>query len=162
MSHDLTPKQIDFLRRFLGVEPSTDGTMDAADPEAAASVPTLTVWQTAKDKVDAQLRALSDKLRKSPVPEVVGVADEVETLLEPVRVKLVVALKEFDTAPGEPKARDRALEALATAETWLDSDARVRGIDTNPWGVPVSVAATLGAAFDRLHRNITTAGGAAS
>jgi hypothetical protein len=38
----------------------------------------------------------------------------------------------------------------------------VRAVDNNPWGVPVSVAATLGAALLRLQRELAAAGRMAS
>ena len=147
MTVSLDPTQTSFVAQYLGVhlEPRNDASRSAA---TAAS------WQAAKDAVDGQLRALSDRLRKSAIPEVVGVADQVETLLEPVRVKMLVALKNYDAAPDDEKPRSDARAAMTEAEAWLSADDRVRAVDTNPWGVPVSVAATLGGVLDRIHREI--------
>ena len=45
---------------------------------AEAAEKAAPVWQVAKDVVDGQLRALSDQLRKTAIPELVEVAAEVE------------------------------------------------------------------------------------
>jgi hypothetical protein len=147
-----TRAAIDALGDALAVAP-------AGTAPAAAAMP---VWTAAKDVADTQLRGLSDRLRKSGTPELVEVAAEVETLLEPVRAKLVAALLDYDRAPARPETRAAALSAVAAAGTWLGADARVRAVDNNPWGVPVSVAATLGAALLRLQRELAAAGRMAS
>jgi hypothetical protein len=152
MSEPLSDTQRVFLETFLGVSIS--------NPAAEGNLTTVTVWNNAKDRVDDQLRSLSDKLRKSALPQVQGVADEVETLLGPLRVNLIAALQNLDAAPGDAKAQGAARKAVGSARAWLDSDARVRAIDTNPWKVPVSVAATLGQALDRLETQLEKMAGA--
>lgn len=97
----------------------------------------------------------SCRLRKTGSPQVQTVADEVETLLAPLRVKLAGSLMASDNAPADPAAGKAALKAVAEARSWLDTDARVEAINTNPWKVPVSVAGTLGAALDRLESRLT-------
>jgi hypothetical protein len=129
-------------------------------PPLPSPVKAISVWQTAKDAVDDQLRALSDKLRTAGIPTLIAVSDEVETLLSQVRVGLVAALLEYDGAPADPKRRDAALSAIAASSDWLASDARVRAVDTNPFGVTVSARATLGAALRRLQRDVAATAGA--
>ena len=115
----------------------------------AGSGKAMEIWQAAKDSVDDQLRELSDELRESAVPELVDVAGEVETLLEPLRVKLAVALLNYDQVRG-PETRAKALQAVSAASEWLASEARVRAVDENPFEVTVTAAATLGAALRQL------------
>lgn len=150
----LTEPQRRFVELYLGAD-LPDG---ASGRDATALLP---AWQDAKDAVDDQLRSLSDSLRKSAYDEVVGVADEVETLLEPVRVRITTALMEYDRNPAEAAKRKAALDAISAAGDWLASDARVKAVDSNPWGVPVSVAATLGAALFRLENDVARSGSAA-
>ena len=120
----------------------------------------MPVWQAAKDMADDQLRALSDALRKTGIPELQEVSADVESLLEQVRVKLAAALLNYDSAPAKPEARAAALSALTAAGEWLASDERVRAVDGNGFGVPVSVGATVGAALGRLQRELAGKAGA--
>ena len=152
MTELLDDTQRAFLETFLR--------MSFSEAAPGAKVSTTNIWSSAKDRVDDQLRKLSDTLRKTAHPQVQAVADEVETLLAPLRVKLMVVLQELDAAPGDAKAQGDARKAVASARSWLDSDARVGAIDSNPWKVPVSVAATLGEALDRLETQLEQVGGA--
>jgi hypothetical protein len=142
----LTELQSSFLRDHLGV----------VLPDAEAVGALTPVWQDAKDAADDQLRRLSDILRKSNDPDVVEVADEVETLLQPVRVKMLNALMEADKTPDAATARKTALDIVAETRSWLGSDGRIGAVDDNPWGVPVSVASILGAALDRIEGHLNT------
>ncbi|MEW9920306.1 hypothetical protein AB2B41_11860 [Marimonas sp. MJW-29] len=134
----------------------------APTPPPTAEITVLADWQAAKDAVDDELRLLSDRLRKSAIPEVQGVADEVETLLSPLRTKMITALMGFQQAPTDAKNRDAALTALSEAEAWLASDPRVKAIDANPWGVPVTVSATLGGVLRKLQNDVNRMGRKAS
>jgi hypothetical protein len=126
---------------------------------ARAAAGTLSVWQTAKDAADDQLRALSDHLRTIGIPVLNDVSDEVESLLEPLGVKLVAALLNYDRAPASPQARAGALSAIAAASDWLHSDERVEAVDNNPFEVAVSAGATLDAALRELQRELATKAG---
>lgn len=121
------------------------------------SVAVLALWTGAKDQVDAELRSLSDRLRKSAEPEVQAVADEVEGLLSPLRVTLVGALMGFEAAPHAGKAQTALRKAVVEARSFIESDPRVAAIDMNPWGVPVSIAATLGETLDQIEAGMSGA-----
>ncbi|MFL4468462.1 hypothetical protein ACERZ8_00725 [Tateyamaria armeniaca] len=136
MAESLNDLQRTFVQTYLGVSPSSD------DTQKVTSMTGL--WSDAKDRVDDQLRTLSDRLRKTAIPQVQGVADEVETLLAPLRVQLMAALQNFDASSGDSTAKTAAQKAVGAARAWLDKDARVRAIDTeslegtghsrnNPW-----------------------------
>lgn len=115
----------------------------------AGSGKMMDIWQAAKDAVDDQLRELSDELRETTVSELVDVAEEVETLLEPLRVKLATALMDYDKTRG-PETRAKALSVVSEASAWLASEGRVRAVDENPFEVTVTAAVTLGAALRLL------------
>ena len=146
------PQQNDWIERVLGVSLNRPSPPNDGHPRTAR--PTLPIWQTAKDSVDNQLRTLSDSLRKTGVETLAKVAEEVETLLEPLRVKLVGALVAYDTAPGKPETRAAVAAEVAAAAKWLTSDGRVEAVDKNPFGAPVSARATLGAALKQLHTEL--------
>lgn len=122
-----------------------------AAPPAAKALP---LWQEAKDGVDTQLRTLADALHKTGIPTLASVAGEVETLLDRLRVTLVAALMEYDGAPSD-KTRAAALAAVQKALAWLDAEPRVAAIDRNPFGVTVTVGATIGAALRQLQSRLT-------
>ena len=148
MPNDLSDEQIQFLTEYVGV----------TFPDTTTAPALLPLWQKSKDQIDDQLRTLSDQLRRSGIAEVQAVADQVETLLLKVRVRLPAALREFDADPQSAKARKILQGAIKTARDWLDSDGRVAAIDTNPWNVPVSVATTLGTCLDRLEDRLNAEG----
>lgn len=159
MTETISQTQLDFLGRYVGYVPLTQ---DGGDPAGASGLNLMKDWHAAKDTVDTQLRTLSGRLRQSPTPEVNSVADQVETLLSPLRVKLVAALFEYQKAPSDTRARDAALGAIADAQAWLTSDGRVQAIDANPWGVSVSIVDTVGTALRKLHGDVNATQGTTS
>jgi hypothetical protein len=120
----------------------------------------LAVWQAAKEAADGQLRLLSDRLRTTGIPALAEVSQDVETLLDQVRVGLVAALLNYDKDPAKPETRAAALSAIEEASDWLSTDERVRAVDQNPFGVLVTVGATLGAALQELQRDLAGKAGA--
>jgi hypothetical protein len=114
------------------------------------------VWQGAKDNADAQLGRLYDVLRGSGLPLLGEVAGEIEDTLEAFRVSLVTTLMSFDRATGDNResARTAALKAVADARTKLSTDSRVLAADSNPFGVPISLQATLGNALEQLQHQL--------
>jgi len=153
MPNALTDVQIEFIDRFINAVPETAG-----KGVNGFSTSALSDWQAAKDDVDAQLRGLSDQVRLSSIPEVAEVANTIESLLSPLRVRLPAALREFDKAPQTPKARDAALAAVNDAQAWLGTEDIIDAVDGNPWGIKVTVATTLGTALDKLGREIRRIG----
>jgi short-subunit dehydrogenase len=143
----------EWVTRVLGVTLPTD---------AGRSVQAIEIWQAAKDTVDSQLQALADNLRKTGIPVLAEASGDVQTLLEPLRVGLPAALREYEAAPDRTGTRAAAQSAIADALTWLQSNERVQAVDTNPFGVTVSAGATLGAALRRLQNELTTEAGVRS
>ncbi|MCA0873932.1 hypothetical protein LCL97_24160 [Seohaeicola saemankumensis] len=152
---ELTEAQHRFVDRFIVRLP------DALVSPAGDAVPLVLTWQSAKDKVDDELRVLSDTVRLADEPDAAEVAADVVNLLGPVRVQMLTALMEFDKAPLASDKRDKVTTAVSAARAWLGSDPRVAGVDNNPWKVPVSVAATLGSALDEIERSTARIAGIA-
>lgn len=152
MSQALSDQQKHFLQTYLGVAPSSQS-KDSGP--GAGHTATLSLWNTAKEKADNQLVRLSDHLRKTGNPDVQSVADEVETLLEPLRVELVSALMQYDSSPRQQEKK-AAIEAIESAKNWLGADDRVQAVDNNPWKIQVNIERTIGDALNFLERNIST------
>jgi hypothetical protein len=126
----------------------------AATATGAASA--LSIWQAAKDAADTQLNTLYRTMRSSRLPMLGEIAGEIEHTLDGFRVRLVATLMSYDQASGEARAKARvvAAKAVADARARLATDSRVIAADTNPFGVPVSVGTTLGAALAKLERQL--------
>jgi hypothetical protein len=126
-----------------------DGASPAGKPQE--------VWQQARDQVDGQLNALYGQLRKTGIPELGTIADAIENTLKNYRVRLTVALTEFEQATGEAKekARSRALQTVAAYQKEIPADKYVIGADTNPFGIKVNIRETLGRALQTLSQALS-------
>ncbi len=119
-----------------------------------ASIDGLALWRDAQDAIDNQLDALSGRLLAAGDPDLAqvgalgpaSVAKRLDTGLREALVAVDVA-----AAAEVSAAKARARNAVAAMRSLLDSDGLIRLLDTNGWGVPVSVRATMGAALDELN-----------
>lgn len=127
------------------------------DEEIVPGAPASPVWQTAKEKVDAQLNGLYGVLKKVGLPVLDQAASQIEKVLSNYRTKLVAALMDYDKATGEAKekAREKALKLVGSYQSEIPKDAHVIAADENPFGVKLNVRATLGAALKRLHKQLS-------
>jgi len=137
------------------------GTIDrlAAPPPDGGAMPAtgaLSVWQTAKDTIDDQLRQLGDRLRKLQVPVLNDLAGDVERLFEDVRVTMTSALMSFDQASPDKRvqAHESAFKAVSDTRSWLEKDRRVQAVEANGFGVPVPVRNVIGSALRELERRL--------
>jgi hypothetical protein len=125
---------------------------------AAAEEPVrvIALWQDAKEAADAQLNALYAALRATGIVELADIADEIENTLQGFRVGLTTALMNYErAAPADrPKLGQQVLTTVADYQTRLTTDKRVTGADRNPFGVPVTLGTTLGAALGRIRDTI--------
>lgn len=125
---------------------------------AGASGSPLVLWNAAKETADAQLRSLSDTLRKTGVPELLEAAGIVDEVLEDYRVDIVKVLVDFDGSSPDARKRSVAQQTVSTAQARLQADKRMLAVDTNPFGVSLSVRRTLDDAFERIQKELLTAG----
>ena len=128
----------------------------AVTAPTAAGPKSAQVWADAKDAVDQQLEGLYGLLKKTGLPVLIEVAAEIESVLANFRTGLITSLINFDSAAGQAKetARAEALKSVADYKARLTTDKHVLAADKNPFGVSITVGATLGAALDRLQRQL--------
>jgi hypothetical protein len=136
-----------WVARVLGVripEPKNDGT------------PLLPLWLEAKEQVDGAIGRLQGTLRGFDDPDLTRIAEfGLNGITGRASVGLMVALREADTAGADQQARKKLAEAVASYRSFLDGSPTVALIDDNPFGVSVSLRATLGGALDAIDRRLT-------
>ena len=110
-------------------------------------------WQSAVERVNSQIDALAKALRATGDTDLAEIADTgLMTVTGGFRTKMTAAMHELGTDDAA-KLRKNGGKAAGFAEklkAQLDSDAKVAGCDANPYGVAVSIRATLGPALANL------------
>ena len=157
-----------WVARVLGVTPAgkADGPhitpsplrLRAAAPRPRAAVRHVSVegralWRDAREAVDEQLDALSSQLLASGDSNLIRVGElGSAAVTSRLGVALAASLIDADAAPPEKAdaARARARAAIAAMRALVQSDGLIRVLDQNPFGVPVTISATLGSALDAL------------
>jgi len=152
-----------WVQRVLGVAPGLPGSSPTGAPKPPPGatpgqrIDRRALWRDAKETVDDALNALGTELRSFGNPDLDRIAEfGLFGLGKGENVALAKALIEYDTAP-EPRreAAGKALrQAIAGYRAILTGHPAVRQIDTNPFGVSVTMAATLGGALDRIEHSL--------
>lgn len=141
-----------WVDRVLGV--AVGGNGGASSDGNSLDWPTLRVaFDEAVSTVDGQIAALQTALKNSGDDTLEEIAEfGMNGLTGNHRVPLMATMIEIDQGGSEavrisgPKLLKLAVEFKA----YLDNDERVEVCDENPFGVPVSIQATLGGALGRL------------
>jgi hypothetical protein len=110
-------------------------------------------WRSASDEVDAQIAALQTALRRESDEELESIAEYgLNAVTAGFKVPLMASIRDLDASSGDAfdKAAKKALGVIDGFRKHLDSDERVAACDDNPFGVPVSIRATLTPALDVL------------
>jgi hypothetical protein len=106
--------------------------------------------QAANEQVNGQLVALGKELRASGDKDLAAIADSgLMTVTGGFRTPLIAAVKDLGISDVGRLRRDGA-KAAGFAEklkAQLDGDAKVAACDANPFGVTVTIRATLGGAL---------------
>ena len=139
--------KVEWLARVLGFRFAPARAVDDRG-ETAQDVVALTTWRAAEDMVGGQLRALSDHLRKTGVPELETAASVVEHVLDDYSDEITALLSHVNNSDVD--ARAQAHDAVAATRARLGKDMRILTVDSNPFGVPMTVLSTL----DGTLRNI--------
>lgn len=127
------------------------------DPARLAGAPTrggyLAIWRDAKESVDDALSALQKRLRATGDPDLVRIAEfGLYGASDGENVALMAALREAEADPDN--AADILADAIEDYRDFLaDSDA-ITLIDRNPFGVAITMRATLGAALDDIEQRL--------
>ena len=119
----------------------------------------LAIWREAREEVGAQLTKLQGNLRQTGDPQLVRIADYgLNGITKRLQVGLQTALIEVDQAAGPARARAAAKAKTMVDEyvNFLKTDPAVELLDTNPFGVTVSLRDTLGKALDTLAKALKT------
>jgi hypothetical protein len=103
--------------------------------------------------VDGQIAALQKALLASDDEELQEIGQYgVNGITGNFKVKLMAALMGVEAGRDADRAKLAALVPQFRAH--LDSSERIAACDDNPFGVTVSIRATLGPALDRLARSL--------
>ena len=144
-----------WVTRVLGVALS-----NAAPPAAAGAGDLLgrwravrAGWQDATDQVNEQLNALAKALRANGDKDLAAIADfGLMTVTGGFRTRMMAALQDLG-ADDVARLRKNGGKAAGFAEklkAQIEGDAKVAACDANPFGVVVTVRATLGTALANL------------
>ena len=107
-------------------------------------------WRDALDTVDAQVAQLQTALRKLNDTELTAIADKgLNGITGNFKTPVIVAVMEVDNARGEglKKAAQKGARAAKALAAYLASEETVRVTDENPFGVKMTIRASLGKAL---------------
>jgi hypothetical protein len=142
--NDLADARLAWVRDVLGVRLEGASSSDAGRA-AAAGVDWERVraeWRAASDAVDGQIAALQAALRADGDETLQRIAEfGLNGVTGNHRVTLMAAL----AAPGPDTTT-----VIRRFRDFLDTDEKIAVCDDNPFRVPVSIRATLGAALGRM------------
>jgi hypothetical protein len=112
-------------------------------------------WDDAIDDVNKQIANLQTALKKTDDSQLHEIAEfGLNGVTGNQRTKLMAVIMELGDGSPERLAKHggRALERIEALRAHLDSSGQVAVCDRNPFGVQVSIRATLGGALDRMER----------
>lgn len=110
-------------------------------------------WQEASETIDGQIAKLQSALRNSGTEELIEIAEfGLNGVTGNFKVPLMAAIRNVDgAATGDrTKVISSALKVIKGFQNHIDSDEGVLVVDENPFGVPVTIRETLGAALGQL------------
>jgi len=142
--------KIDWVQRVLGV--AIAAAPPASASEAKSWQAARQAWQDANDAVNDQINALRaavlDRAKADPenVDVLAAIADKgLNAITRDHRVKLMASILEL--GGGAPavlrKSGPRALGLITAFESFIAASEEIEVCDGNPFGVPVSIRATL-------------------
>jgi hypothetical protein len=148
----LQDAQRDWVERVLGIRvgsgsPSSPGDFKKEWQQSFAA------WRDAIETVDSQMAALGAACRKIDDPWLAKIADlGLPAVTKNFKTPLMAAC--MDVANASPDklagAAAKARTAVANFANHIATDPQVAGCDGNPFGVAVSIRATLGPALKSL------------
>jgi hypothetical protein len=148
---------LDHLERLLDGAGAAAAQPDAEAQQAEAPATTLSIWQQAKELTDEQIGKLQAVFRQANDPLSLRIADQGLTgFTKNLQVGLQVALREFDQAAGDGRSAAAAKVQASSAKLriFLQKHPAVPLLEKNPFGVPVTLRATLGAALDDIDKAV--------
>ncbi len=122
-------------------------------PSAFISIRGREIWCATRAKAGAEISALCAHLSGTTDPELQRIATfGLNGATGKLSVSLLVALSEADAATVDqrPMALAKARDLIGEYRSFLQQNRLVRLLDENPFGVAVSIRATLGAALSEI------------
>jgi hypothetical protein len=116
-------------------------------------------WQDALETVDGQIAALVAAMRASDDDVMEAVADRgMNALTANHKVKLMAALMDIGSGDSASirKSGPKALAIARQFSSHIETDERIAACEDNPFGVPLTIRATLGPALVTLMVTIET------
>ena len=146
--------QHEWVARVLGVGPAGPSVTPAASRGAdfpAAWRKAVAQYRDASDSVDGQIGRLQSVLRSSGDGELADIAEfGLNAVTGGFKVPLMALLHELDSAAPKPQLVTRARTVVSRFRGHLGQDERVLACDENPFGVAMTLRATLGGALAEL------------
>jgi hypothetical protein len=141
-----TDAQNAWIASVLGITRPTPG----SKPVDAQRL--MALWADAKDAVDAQISQLQTSFRDVEHPFGAAVADRgLPALTGKLLTGLQVALRNLaSAAPGDPRAAADLQGAIDALLGFLGTNAVLPLLEKNPFGVAVTIRATLGSTLHSM------------
>jgi hypothetical protein len=117
-----------------------------------------TIWQDASDLVDSQITKLQSVLRSSDDSELKEIAEfGLNAVTGNHKVRLMAAIQDIERSAGDArsKAAQKALGIVKQFRSHLYSNT-VEAVDSNPFGVVVTVESTFSDAFDSMEKALSS------
>jgi hypothetical protein len=155
--NDKLADQVRWVEDVFGVTLSAPGQKTGANGGAPGWQEARQAWETSIETVDNQIVQMQAAFRQSRDAELVEIAEfGLNAITGGFKTKLMAAI--MDARPGDRSALQSAgpalLRALAEFRTHIETDGRVQACDTNPYGLTMSIRATLGPALAGLTASV--------
>lgn len=140
---------------FAAIDEATAEGGEGALPEVKdVAVDGPAVWRAAREKVDVQIAALQQALKKTGRPGMARIAEYgLNGITGGLGVRLTAALMDLAAGGNDGgRAKAKALAAVDEYDAFLKGDDVVALCEKNPLGVKVTARATLGEALGRLRK----------
>lgn len=147
----LTATQRSFIDRYVR-KPGQDGRERAAHPSQATL---LTIWQKAKDGVDARLERLRAALLAHDDPGAAVIAQStLFSVGKSESVSLIAALRAYDAAGQGDRPAQQVRDAIRSFRTNILASETVSLIDTAPFGVDVDMRGQLSSSLQSIEARL--------
>jgi hypothetical protein len=158
--------QAEWVERVLGIRVAAGAPVGSGTAEPSSGdfkgrwQQSFEAWRDAVETVDSQMGALGAACRKTNDPWLLRIADlGLPAVTGNFKTPLMSACLDVSNASADKVAgaAAKARSAVANFAKHIASDPQVAGCDGNPFGVAVSIRATLGPALKGLNDALSLA-----
>ncbi len=154
MSETSLEARSEWVERVPGVRIPAGATSPPGGDFTKRWATSFAAWRDAIDTVDQQMAGLAAACRQTKDPWLARIADlGLPAVTGNFKTPLMAACIDVANAPPDKRAgaAAKARAAIANFAKHIASDPKVAGCDGNPFGVSVSIRATLGPALKSLN-----------